>query len=52
MKDYGRPFGMEPTIYTTKPIITYDEEEIVVPSLEEFDNEFIARMYFKHLRLV
>lgn len=57
MKDYGRPIGVEPKIFLTKPVMpTIDPVEVEpgyflddpwAPSLEDFPNELAARRFYK-----
>lgn len=48
---FPRPVGVDPTIYLTKPNLSeLDENDPMVPSVEEFESEFLARLYiFKNL---
>ena len=46
MLNFGRPNGIEPKIFINKPEVP-PRESPWDPFVEEFDNEFQARKYYK-----
>lgn len=48
VRDWGRPCGVEPVIFTSKEEADInDEDAMFLPCIEEFDTELDARRFIK-----
>lgn len=47
VRDWGRPCGVEPVIYTDKAKADVDAESQFGPSIVEFNTEFEARKFIR-----